>query len=44
MIARYLFKRAIRRAGASLWHACEEHAWVPASIAIGAWLALNLLN
>ncbi len=42
MIGRYLLRRAIRRAGANLWQACEDHWYVPISIALGAWLILNL--
>lgn len=41
MIARYLLRRTIRRAGASLWQACEDHVWLPLAIAI---LLLMIVN
>ena len=41
MIGRYLLRRSIRRAGASLWQALEDHALLPLAIAVVLLMIVN---
>ena len=41
VIARYLIRRTVRRAGASIWQALEDHVWLPLLIAVILLLIVN---
>jgi hypothetical protein len=44
VIARYLVRRAVRRAAVGLWKALDEHAFLPYAIAIVLLMIVNFPN